>query len=371
MKKIGFIVQFLCLALFSFGQSAGDGIRFIEGEKWENVLKMAQEQDKYIFMDCYTSWCGPCKALAKDIFTRKDVGDFFNANFINVKYDMEKGVGKDLYKHYKSNIIGFPTLLLINKEGKVVHQMAGFQEANVLIDGMKAGMEGKSLFAYKDRYAAGERELAFLKDYVVALQGAFLKDDIENIVLDYMKTIPVEKLQEKEIWDFVGAYIKDPYSPQFDYVIFNIDRLANKVKFDRYSVERQLGWALERAVDQVVEVKFDKDGVPLRLVDAAGKVDTLLRLIDRGNLKRAETAQYLAAYCPDKAVIEKYLTLIEKLQQEEDKGSSKLRSYYYGTLSVLHAKLGNAARAKEFKKMDEKIKAEKAKEFESFLKKSN
>ena len=413
MKKIGFIVQFLCLALFSFGQSAEEGIRFIEGEKWENILKMAQEQNKYIFMDCYTSWCGPCKALAKDIFTRKDVGDFFNANFINVKYDMEKGVGKDLYKQYKSNIIGFPTLLLINKEGKVVHQMAGFQEADVLIAGMKAGMEGKSLFTYKDRYAAGERELAFLKDYVVALEGAFLKDDIEKIILDYMKTIPVEKLQEKEIWDFVGSYIKDPYSPQFDYVIFNIDRLANKVKFDRYNVERQLGWALERAVNQVVEVKFDKEDTPLSMVNAAGKVDTLLRLINRGNLKRAETlrakikiyelelaqkwnevyecqmiyrdikalgysdryldetAQYLAAYCPDKAVIEKYLALIEKLQEEEDKGSSKLRSCYYGTLSVLHTKLGNSAKAKEFKKMDEKIKAEKAKEFELFLKKSN
>lgn len=226
MKKIGFIVQFLCLTLFSLGQSAGYGISFIEGEKWENVLKMAQEQDKYIFMDCYTSWCGPCKVLAKDIFTRKDVGDFFNANFINVKYDMEKGVGKDLYKQYKTNIIGFPTLLLINKEGKVVHQMAGFQEADVLISGMKAGMEGKNLFAYQDRYAAGERELAFLKDYITALKGAFLKDDIEKIVLDYMKTIPVEKLQEKEIWDFVGAFIKDPYSPQFEYVVFNIDRLS-------------------------------------------------------------------------------------------------------------------------------------------------
>ena len=58
--------------------------------------------------------------------------------------------------------------------------MAGFQEADVLIAGMKAGMEGKSLFTYKDRYAAGERELAFLKDYVVALEGAFLKDDIEK-----------------------------------------------------------------------------------------------------------------------------------------------------------------------------------------------
>ena len=259
MKKIGFVIQFLCIALFLFGQADKNGIRFIEGEKWENVLKAAQEQDKYIFMDCYTSWCGPCKALAKDIFTRKDVGDFFNANFINVKYDMEKGEGKELNKRYKANIIGFPTLLLIDKKGKVVHQMAGFQEADVLIAGMKAGKEGKSLFAYRDRYTAGERDFAFLKEYVTALQGAFLKNDIEQVILDYMKTMSLEKLQEKEIWDFVGTFIKDPYSPQFDYVIFNIDRLAAKVKFDRYQVERQLSWALDKAVDQLVEIKFDEN----------------------------------------------------------------------------------------------------------------
>ena len=87
----------------------------------------------------------------------------------------------------------------------------------------------------------------------------------------------------------MGAFIKDPYSPQFDYVIFNIDRLAHKVKFDRYNVERQLSWALEKAVDRVVEIKFDENGAPLRLVDEKGKIDTLLRLIDSGNLKRAET----------------------------------------------------------------------------------
>ena len=274
MKKIGFVIQFLCIALFLFGQADKNGIRFIEGEKWENVLKAAQEQDKYIFMDCYTSWCGPCKALAKDIFTRKDVGDFFNANFINVKYDMEKGEGKELNKRYKANIIGFPTLLLIDKKGKVVHQMAGFQEADVLIAGMKAGKEGKSLFAYRDRYTAGERDFAFLKEYVTALQGAFLKNDIEQVILDYMKTMSLEKLQEKEIWDFVGTFIKDPYSPQFDYVIFNIDRLAAKVKFDRYQVERQLSWALDKAVDQLVEIKFDENGIPLRLLEETGKMDT-------------------------------------------------------------------------------------------------
>ena len=412
MKKIGFVIQFLCIALFLFGQADKNGIRFIEGEKWENVLKAAQEQDKYIFMDCYTSWCGPCKALAKDIFTRKDVGDFFNANFINVKYDMEKGEGKELNKRYKANIIGFPTLLLIDKKGKVVHQMAGFQEADVLIAGMKAGKEGKSLFAYRDRYTAGERDFAFLKEYVTALQGAFLKNDIEQVILDYMKTMSLEKLQEKEIWDFVGTFIKDPYSPQFDYVIFNIDRLAAKVKFDRYQVERQLSWALDKAVDQLVEIKFDENGIPLRLVEETGKMDTLLRLVNRGDLKRAETGrakinmyelelaqkwdevyanqiiyraikalgysdnylaktvQYLAAYCPDKTILKKCLDLIEKLQEEEDKSDSKFKANYYDTLSVLYAKLGDNKRAKEFKKIDEELKAEKAKEFEKFLKDS-
>ena len=39
-------------------------------------------------------------------------------------------------------------------------------------------------------------------------------------------------------------------------------------------------------------------------------------------------------------------------------------------LSVLYAKLGDNKKAKEFKKMDDKLKAERAKEFEKFLKES-
>ena len=268
MRKIFILICLFGLSVnLAYAQQADKGIRFLEGEAWENVLKLAQEQDKYIFMDCYTTWCGPCKALAKDIFTREDVGTFFNAHFINVKYDMEKGVGKDLYERYKANIIGFPTLLLIDKQGNVVHQMAGFQEADALIAGAKAGLEGKSLFAMRDRYKAGERDLAFLKDFVSVLDGAFLTDEIEEVVTDYMKTLPLEKLQEKEVWDLVGTFIKDPYSSQFEYVIFNIDRLAYKLGFDRYKVERQLNWALEKELDRWIELQKDEEGNILPLLD--------------------------------------------------------------------------------------------------------
>ncbi len=413
MFRIGILIYSLCiLVMTGYAQDKGRGIHFIEGEEWQKILQIAQEQDKYIFMDCYTSWCGPCKALSKDIFTKNEVGDFFNTHFINVKYDMEKGVGKELRNRYQSYIIGYPTLLLIDKKGEVVHQMAGFQEADVLIDGMKAGMEGQSLFAFRKRYAAGERSLEFIKAYVKALNGAFLKDDIEKIVKEYMQNMPLEKLQDQEVWELVGTYIKDPYSPQFEYVVFHLDRLAVRLKFDRFQLERQLNWALEKALKQLIELKKDEQENILPYRRETGKIDTLMRLIDRANLKRAEEyrakkrifelqldgnwpevynyltvcrdikalgysdsylnemIQYMTQYCKDKKLLRKLLILTEQLQVQEDKNESRLRSFYYDTLAMLYEKLGNKTLATEYREKDKRIKAERAKEFEEFMKKN-
>lgn len=411
MKKAIFLVLLLFFTAAGFSQQEA-GIHFIEGEKWNEVLKMAQEQNKYIFMDCYTSWCGPCKALSKDIFTLEEVGDFFNARFVNVKYDMEKGEGKELKKLYENNIIGYPTLLLIDKDGKVVHQMAGFQQASELIAGMKAGMEGRSLFAYRERYVAGQRDLNFIKAYVNALNGAFLREDVEKVVGEYVKSIPVEKLQEKEVWELVGEHIKNPYSPQFEYVVFNLDKMAVRLNFDRYKVERQLGWALEKALNNIIEPKEDKEEKNMFLSKEPGKMDTLMRLIDRASLKHAEeyraksriyelllkknwpevfnylnvcrdiralgyseryveqVVRYMALNCRDRKLLKKSLTLMEELQAREEQNDSRLKTNYYGTLALLNDKLGNSKVADELRKKDEKIKAEKAKEFEEFMKKN-
>lgn len=410
MKKYLLLLVICLLGKTVFSQQAGDGIHFLEGEKWENILKMAQEQDKYIFMDCYTSWCGPCKALSKDIFTRKEVGDYFNAHFINVKYDMEKGVGIELKKQYQANIIGYPTLLLINKEGKVVHQMAGFQEADALIAGMKAGMEGKSLFAYRDRYNSGDRDLNFIKEYATALNGAFLKDDIQQIVVDYMNSVPLEKLKDKDVWELVGGYVKDPYSPQFEYVVFNLDYFPAKLKVDRYKLEWQLNWALEKALDQIVGLQKDKEGNILPLLNEPARMATLLKLIDRANLKRAEeyrakskihelelagqweevynylmvcrsikalgysdrflneVIQYMAVNCADRTLLKKCLALVQEMQAKEDQDKSRLKSSYYDTLALLYGKLGDSKKAKEYQLLDENLKKENAKEFENFMK---
>jgi hypothetical protein len=34
--------------------------------------------------------------MERNVFTQKSVGDYFNANFVNARFDMEKGEGRDI-----------------------------------------------------------------------------------------------------------------------------------------------------------------------------------------------------------------------------------------------------------------------------------
>ncbi|WP_229212825.1 thioredoxin family protein [Dyadobacter soli] len=123
-------------------KAAEKGIQFTEGS-WSSILKKAKKENKIIFLDAYTTWCGPCKLLQKNVFTREDVGTVFNGNFINVKMDMESGEGPALLKRYP--IEGYPTLFFINGKGKVVKQLLGNQKPEDLIKAAKSVKVGPAI----------------------------------------------------------------------------------------------------------------------------------------------------------------------------------------------------------------------------------
>ena len=89
MKKL-FLLTLLVAGVMMGVEAQNRSIDFEQTKEWKKVLKKAKKEKKLIFVDCYTSWCGPCKMLAKDVFTRDEVADYFNANFVCAKYDMEK-----------------------------------------------------------------------------------------------------------------------------------------------------------------------------------------------------------------------------------------------------------------------------------------
>ena len=93
MKKIIFI-----LLLCGYGISVlAQGISFQKGN-WKEILAMAKKEKKLVFIDNYTSWCGPCKKMVKEVFPMQAVGDFYNANFVCYKLDWEKGDGVEVAK---------------------------------------------------------------------------------------------------------------------------------------------------------------------------------------------------------------------------------------------------------------------------------
>ncbi len=74
MKKIFFILIFVMTATLSAQQ--------INWITMDEALAAQKEIPKKIFMDVYTSWCGPCKMLDKNTFVDKDVVAFINEELL-------------------------------------------------------------------------------------------------------------------------------------------------------------------------------------------------------------------------------------------------------------------------------------------------
>lgn len=109
-----------------------DGIDFKQ-ISLEKAKKEAKQEGKLIFIDAYTDWCGPCKRMASTTFKDAEVAELFNDNFINLKIEMEKDPdGKEVAMAY--GVKAYPTLLIINGDGKLVKQAIGMKSKEELID---------------------------------------------------------------------------------------------------------------------------------------------------------------------------------------------------------------------------------------------
>ncbi|MFN3783874.1 MAG: thioredoxin family protein [Spirosomataceae bacterium] len=131
-----FFVFFFALATTSFAQQKKEGIIF-ENSNWKSILEKAKKQKKLVFLDAYTTWCGPCKAMQARVFPDQKLGEFYNTHFVNAKIDMEQGDGLKLANKYP--IQGYPTLLFIDPvTEKVVNQALGYRSIEQL---MKLGQQ--------------------------------------------------------------------------------------------------------------------------------------------------------------------------------------------------------------------------------------
>lgn len=156
MKKfVSGLFLFSTLAVF-----AQEAIQFQELPFKELVAK-AKKDNKIVFIDAYASWCGPCKMMERNVFTKKSVGDYYNSNFVNARFDMEKGEGREIAAKY--GVRSYPTYLFLNGDGELVSQNFGYMEESMFLTmAQDINSPNNKKGSLKERFAKGEKDPEFL-----------------------------------------------------------------------------------------------------------------------------------------------------------------------------------------------------------------
>lgn len=222
MKKL--VLAFLLTSFFTgniFAQTRS--VNFEHGTFSEGLAK-AKAANKPIFFDAYTTWCGPCKYMSNTVFTQDKVADFFNSNFINLKFDMEKEEGIELAK--KFGVKAYPTFLVLDTAGNVVHKIVGGSDADEFIEKVKVALNpATSLAGQQAAYQAGNREPVFVNAYLNTLKDAYMDDVAQDVAIAYLRSLKESDRTSKETWSIYDNFINDPSSKEFVYI------LTNRIKF--------------------------------------------------------------------------------------------------------------------------------------------
>ncbi len=226
-----FLTTILILtALCGFSQNRS--ITFIE-KPWTEILALAKSQNKLIFMDAYTTWCGPCKWMAANMFTKDTLADYYNREFLCVHFDMEKGEGLQLAQLYQ--VRAYPTLLFINANGEMVHMRVGApQKTEEYLDmGKIAQTPGERFTEYQEKYREGDRDPGFMMKYLERLQGAYMP--INEPLKQYFASQNEADLLNRDNWKMINLFVNDMDSPEFGYLLKHQGEYAKRYTRDSVS----------------------------------------------------------------------------------------------------------------------------------------
>ena len=250
--KINLFIFLLPLFLL-LQEGVAQGIQF-QDTSWETILQKASDEGKIIFMDAYAEWCGPCKAMSKNVFTDGDVGAFFNEHFVNVKMDMEHGEGVALAEKYA--VRAYPTLLFIDSQGELVHRAVGYHETDDFLElGAVAKDDNQNMSGQDRRWEKGDRTPEFLYQYAMAKADA-MDPTYQEVVDAYLATQSDWATDENR--EFIFRFAEDVDSPLFNYI------LKNRSDFEgQFGKERVVGHVMN-ATSSLLYEEGDEEEITSR-----------------------------------------------------------------------------------------------------------
>ncbi len=199
------------------------GVQFQEGLSWQQMKSKAVTEHKYIFVDCYASWCGPCKMMDQNIYPVDSIGDLVNQRFIAVKMqlDSSRSDNEEVKAHYTDAheimmdyiIRAYPTFLFFSPDGKLVHRGVGYKDTVHFVSLCKDALDpSKQYYTLLKDYNAGKstgQKILLLLDMARLLRedDAFKKIS-EDYAKNYLPALSGSELYSKDNLLFFGNNLR-------------------------------------------------------------------------------------------------------------------------------------------------------------------
>ena len=310
--------------MLSFTAFCQGGVNF-EHITFDEALAKAKAENKLVFMDCYTSWCGPCKYMTETIFPQEKAGEFFNPKFVCVKFDMEKGEGPELAKRF--GVRAYPTFLILRPDGTVQHKVVGGGELDKFIEKVEKGLNEKTSLDYLNKlYEKGKMNKKQLMTYTVVLNEAYEKDKSEKVSKELEAVLKEKDKMKKEYWPILerSAYGSD----NFKLVLNNINTFNKNIGKEK--VDKYLTSCYTSAINNTLRPNTKE---PLKVLQQIQEELTKLDLADQSTL-----ARFLEL---NQACLEKNINkVIELAGQIESNENGELWSIF----NAINAIRGNATK---------------------------
>ena len=247
MRKVQlmFVAAFVALSISAGAQ----GVKFEKGTFAEAVAK-AKKENKLVFVDFYTTWCGPCKKMDKEIFPKEIVGSYFNEKFVSIKIDAEKGEGIQLAEKY--TVKGYPTMLVLNSDESEKDRLVGATpDAEFLVKFAKK-VNGEGI-DFMEIWTAYEQEGNRQPEFIATLLGeggvyaSTIKDQEEQrewfnkfyvISKWYFAVVEPEDLLNQQGFKMIATYLDGPNNRNkfVEFVYNNYDEYKKFVPVDELTM---------------------------------------------------------------------------------------------------------------------------------------